>query len=131
MPAVRDTLCTADTEAPFGEIKPVTDGPPQAVVRDPADLGHVHASGQHEVLDQAADRVVGQRGDDGRAQAEAPAQAAGHVVLAAALPDPELSGGLDPHVARVEAKHHFTQRYVIEGALLAGAQLQDGHDFSC
>ena len=47
-------------------------------------------AGEDQVLDQPPDLVVGERGDHRRAQAEAAAQAAGDVVLAAALPDPKL-----------------------------------------
>ena len=50
----------------------------------------VDAALQHQVLDEPADVVVGQRGDDRGAQAEAAAQAAGDVVFAAALPRAEL-----------------------------------------
>ena len=57
------------------------------------DVAQVDAALQHEVLDQAADGVVGERGHDRRAQAEAAPQAAGDVVLAAALPGPERAGG--------------------------------------
>ena len=57
-----------------------------------------------EVLDQAADRVVGERGHERRPQAEAALQAARDVVLPAALPDPEGAGGRDPLLAGVRGK---------------------------
>ena len=61
----------------------------------PSYLAHMHvrlvdAALVHQVFDQAADGVVGERGDDGGLEAEAAAQAAGDVVLAAAFPDVEL-----------------------------------------
>src|SRR5665647_2055465 len=65
---------------------------------------------EDEVLDQAPDLVVGERGDHGGPQPERPAQAARDVVLSAALPGPERAGGADPALPRVEAEHHLTQR---------------------
>ena len=54
--------------------------------------------------------------DHGGPEPEALAQAAGHVVLAAALPDLEAAGGADAEVSRIEAEHDFTERDLIEGA---------------
>src|SRR6185369_6632402 len=90
---VGDADRTADTEAALGEVEPVTGDPANPVVADPADQRRVDPALQDEILDQAADLVVHQRGHHGRAQPEATAQPAGHVVLAAALPDGELAGG--------------------------------------
>lgn len=52
VPAVRDTLSTADTEAPFGKSIPSRTVRPQAI-GDPADQGDVHPALQHEILNQA------------------------------------------------------------------------------
>ena len=49
----------------------------------------VDAALEHQVLDEPADGVVREGGDDGRPHAEAAPQAARHVVLAAALPGAE------------------------------------------
>ena len=81
----------ADAEATLREVEPVAHLAADAVVRDPADVRLVDAALEHQVLDEPADGVVGERGDDRRAQPEAAAQAAGDVVLAAALPDLETS----------------------------------------
>ena len=82
----------------------------------------VHAAGEDEVLQQPAHLVVGERGDHRGAQAEAAAQPAGHVVLAAAFPDVELPGGADPALARVQPQHHLTQRDGVVTALVRRAR---------
>ena len=87
-----------------------------AVVLDPAQVRQIDAPLQHQILDQPADRVVGQRGDDRGAQPEAAAQAARDVVLAAALPRGEAAGGVDAPLAGIEAQHHLAQAHLIETA---------------
>ena len=122
--AVGDADRAAHAEAALGEVEAVADGAPDAVVGHPADERGVDAALQDEVLDQAADLVVGQRGDDRGAQAEAAAQAAGDVVLAAALPDVERARGADAALAGVEAQHHLAERDEVEAALLGRPQRQ-------
>ena len=65
-----------------------------------------------EVLEQPADLVVGEGGDDAGAQAEAAAQAAGDVVLAAALPGPEACArcGSGPRPGRAAASPRRARR---------------------
>src|SRR5674476_1211329 len=82
---------------------------------------------EDEVLDQAPDLVVGERGDHGGPQPERPAQAARDVVLSAALPGPERAGGADPALPRVEAEHHLTQR---DGVVPARPGRADPEDLS-
>ncbi len=65
----------AHAEAALGEVEPVAR--PSGRRRRRAPSGRASRSTppwQDQVLDQAADRVVGERGDDGRAQAEAAPQ---------------------------------------------------------
>ena len=66
-PAVRHADRAPNAEAPLGEVEAVAHGPAEPVVRHPARsrLG-VDAALQHEVLDQPADLVVGERRDDRR-----------------------------------------------------------------
>ena len=120
MAAVGDADRAADAEAALGEVQAVADRAADAVVRHPADERGVDAALQDEVLDEPADLVVGERGDDGGAQAEAAAQAAGDVVLAAALPDLEGAGGADAALARVEAQHHLAEGHRVVAALAGG-----------
>ena len=77
----------------------------------------VDAALEDEVLDQPADVVVGERGHDRGAQPEAAAQAAGDVVLAAALPHPERARGADAPLARIEAQHDLAERDEVVAAL--------------
>ena len=96
------------------KLSPLRTARPAAVRRHPADQRGVDAALEHEVLEQPADLVVGERGHDGRPQPEAAAQAAGHVVLAPALPDAEPPGGADPPLARIEPQHDLAERDEVE-----------------
>ena len=107
----------AHAEAALGKVEAVADGAAHAVVGNPFEQGSIHAALQDEVFDQAADGVVGQRGGDGGAQAEAAAQSAGHVVFAAALPHLKLARGVDAALAGIEAEHDFAQAQAVPAAV--------------
>ena len=108
---------SAHAKAALSKVEAVAHGAADAIVRDPADERGIDAALEDEVLDEAADGVVGERGGDGGAQAEAAAQAAGYVVFAAALPNLELARGVDAHVAGIEAKHDFAQAEAVPAAV--------------
>src|ERR1035437_6682169 len=127
MAAVGDPDRSAYPEAAFGEVQAVAYRGPDAVVGDPLDERGVQAAGEDEVLDQAPDLVVRQRRDDRGAQAERPAQAAGDVVLAAALPGPERPGRADTPLTGVQAQHHLTQGHRVEAALGCRSDAQVSH----
>src|SRR5258706_577631 len=76
----------AGGETGLGEIEAVAAAPADAVGGDPPEIRQVAAPLQHQILDEAADGVIDDRLDDGRAQPEAAAQAAGDVVLPSPLP---------------------------------------------
>ena len=80
----------------------------------------IDAALQDEVFDEAADGVVGERGGDGGAQAEAAAQAARHVVFAAALPHLKLARGVDAAFAGIEAEHDFAEAEAVPAAVGIG-----------
>ena len=75
---------------------------------------------EHEVLEQPADVVVDERGDDRGAQAEAAAQAARDVVLAAALPDAKRAGRAHASFAWIKAQHDLAERDEVVAARLGG-----------
>src|SRR5204863_6707555 len=81
---------------------------------------------EDQVLEQQADLVANDRGDQRRPLAEAAPQPAGHVVLAAALPDPELTGGANPALTRIEAQHDLAQRKNVERAGFLRPELEAG-----
>src|SRR5258706_12676588 len=84
--AIRTSERGAYAEAAFGEIEAAARAAADAVVGNPADPREVDSALQHETFDQPADGMVDQRGDDGRAQAEAPARTTSPARLAAAFP---------------------------------------------
>ena len=92
----------------------------EAIVRVPLDVVNVDAALQNEIFEQAAHGVVHEHRDDGRALAEAAAQAARHVVLAAAFPGVEGTGGVDAPVARVQAQHDLPERDDVVVAAVGG-----------
>src|SRR6185436_17841411 len=94
----------ANPEAPLGKVQPVAHGAPDAVGRHPPDQGRIHPSLKHQILEQEAHLVANDGGDHRRPLTEATPQTTGHVVLAAAFPHPELAGGADPALARIEAQ---------------------------
>ena len=106
----------ADSEAALGEVEAVADFAAYAVVLDPLEQGEVDAALEHEVFDEAADGVVGERGGDGGAEAEAATEAACDVVLASAFPDLELAGGVYAGVAGIEAEHDFAEGEAVPSA---------------
>ena len=106
----------AHAEAALRKVEAVADGAAHAVIGNPFEQGKIDAALQHEVFDEAADGVVGERGGNGGAEAEATAQAAGHVVFAAAFPNLELARRVNPVVAGIEAQHDFAERKAIPAA---------------
>ena len=118
----------ADAEAALGEVQAVADGAADAVVLAPLDEVGGDAALHDEILDEMADLVVHEGGDDGGLVAEAFPQAAGRVVFAAAFPDGEVAGGADPAFAGIEAEHDFAEGDLVEGAFGLGLDGQ-GHGF--
>ena len=116
-----------DAKAPLRKVKPVANRPPDPVRRNPADEARIDTPLQHEVLEQPADVVFGERGHDTGAQAEAPAQPACHVVLAAALPRLEPAGSANPPLARIEPEHDLAQRDEVVAALLRRPNREPAH----
>ena len=121
MAAVGAAERRADAEAALGEVEAVAHGAADAVVLHPPDA-LVDAALEHQVFDQAAHRVVGERRHDRGGQAEAAPQPARDVVLAAAFPHLERAGGVDAAVAGIEAQHHLAERHERPAALGRGAQ---------
>ena len=113
--AIRTAERRAHAEAALGEVQAVPDRPPDAVVSGPLHA-LFDAALEHQVFDQTAHRIVGERGDDRRAQAEAAFQAAGDVVFAAAFPHLERARGVDAAVAGIEPQHDFAQGDAIPAA---------------
>ena len=112
----------AHAEAALGKVEPVAHRAAHAVVWNPVEQRVIDAALQDEVFDQPADGVIGERGGNGGAQAETAAQAAGHVVFAAALPHLKLARGVDAAFAGIEAEHDFAQAQAIPAARRIGNQ---------
>lgn len=117
MTAIRTAECGSHTESALCEIQPISHLAANSVIPDPAQVRLVHASLKDKILDEAADGIISQRGDDGGIQPETSLETARHVVLTAAFPDLKSPGGMNTPFARVEPQHHFTQRDKIPFAI--------------
>src|SRR6516162_1664934 len=95
MAAIGATHGGAHAESAFGEVQAIADGAADTVEGNPADVPQVDSTLQHEIFDQAADGIVGQRGDNGGLQAKAATKAARDIVFAATFPDAKLPRGGD------------------------------------
>src|SRR5947209_6833969 len=82
---------SADAESTFRKVQPVADGSADSVIGNPLDVRLVYATLKDQILNQAADGVVGKGGDHGGVQAEAAAQPASDVIFAAPFPNPEAA----------------------------------------
>ena len=127
MPAVGAADGRSDAEASLGEVqadpRPLAD----AVEGHPADVPLVDPALEQEVLQQMADRVVDNRGDNGRPEAEHAPQAARHVVLATALPNAERPRRVDPVLARVETQHDLAEGHHLRPGGRRRTQRQEAH----
>ena len=118
----------AHAETALGEVEPIAHRPADTVGRNPADEARVDASLEHEVLEQPADLVVGERRHDTGAEAETSPEPPGDVVLATAFPRLEPAGGTNPPLGRIEAEHDLAERDEVVAALVRGADREPaGH----
>ena len=122
--AVAATQRRAYAKPALRKVQPVAHRAPDAVVLHPLHVRLVHAALQHQVFDQPAHGIIGQRGHHRRLQSEAPPQPARHVVLAAALPHLELARRGHPHIAGIEPQHHLAQAHQVPLALFLLAKCQ-------
>ena len=122
--AVGDAQRAAHAVAPLGEVQAVAHLAADAVIGHPLDHGGVHAALENQVLHQIAHVVLGKSCHDAGLHAEAAAQAAGHVVLAAALPDVEAARRAHAGLAGIKAQHDFTQGNLVIHALALVLQFQ-------
>src|SRR5205823_14417394 len=71
VPAIRASQRRTYSEASLGEIEAIANRAPDAVVRNPANQRRIHAALINEVLNQPANRIVGECSDDRRVHSEA------------------------------------------------------------
>src|SRR2546425_1700864 len=113
VPAVRTPNWGTKPETALREIQPIAHRASNSIKGNPADVRLVDATLINEVLNQASNRIVRERGDQGRIHAEASTQSACDVILASALPNPKCSRGRDAAVARIQPQHHFAETHEV------------------
>ena len=110
---------------PFSvKLRPTRVLRPEAVEVAPDDVRHVDAALHDEVLDEPAEVVLRQRGDDGGALLPALPHRARDVVLAAAFPHLEAARVAHAAEAGVEAQHHLAERHAVPLRLGGGPDLR-------
>jgi len=107
---IRAAKRRADAETTLGKVHPVAHIAADTVVFCPFDVRLIDAALIDQILNETPDRVVRQRGDDGRVKPETAFEAACDVVFAAALPNLEGTRRVDALIARIEPEHYLTER---------------------
>jgi hypothetical protein len=121
---IRDADGATDTETTFGEIETIAHSAADAVVFAPFDEVGINSALHDKVFNEATYFIIYESGSNGSAVAEAFTETTSDVVFAAAFPDFELTSGADASFTGVEAKHHFTERDLIEGTILRRFNLE-------
>jgi hypothetical protein len=75
---------------------------------------------QNQVLDQAADRIIGEGSHNRGIQAKAASQPASDVVFSATFGNCEVPGRPNAAVTGIEAQHHFAECDQVPTAILSG-----------
>src|SRR5258708_9621630 len=109
MAAIGATHRSPQSKSSLGEIQAVAGLPPYAIVRNPLDIGLVDSPLVDQVLNQPANGVIDERGDDGGIQPKAALETTRNVVFAAALPHPKFPRVGNPGFSGIETQHHFSQ----------------------
>ena len=76
---------------------------------DPFHVRLIDAALIDQILNQAADRIVGKSRHDRRVETETSFQSASDIVFAAAFPHLERPRRVYPLIARIEPEHHFAE----------------------
>src|SRR5262249_51813837 len=113
------------SKSTLDKVQSVTNLAPYAIVLNPSHQ-LVHAALIHQVFDQTADGIIGQRGIVGGLEAETAFQSAGDVVFASAFKDFEMAGGCDAVIAGIETQHDFAKAKFVPAALGFGFDSEHG-----
>src|SRR5262249_33308992 len=111
------------------EIQSISNRSPHIVIRNPAHVGKIHPTLQHQVFYQSPDWIVRERRNHRRAHPKAAPQSTRHVVLAAAFPDAELASRRASYIARIEPQHHLAEAHQIPTASSLFSQRQSPSRF--
>ncbi len=94
--AIRATERRSDSVTTLNEVQAITNTAPNPVIWQPVELCLPHTTLADQVLNEAAERVVSERGHDPRAHPETVRKTTHDVVLAAPLPNLKAPGCRDP-----------------------------------
>ena len=106
---IRTSESSTDAETAFGKVHTVANSTPNAIVLRPLNMRLIDAALIDQVLNQAADRIIGKCGNDRRVETETTLQTAGDVILTATLPHFERPRRMYPFIARIEPEHYLAK----------------------
>src|SRR5271163_1433916 len=130
MTSIRTSQWRAQTEASLGEIQPVADRPPHAVIRHPANIFLADASLQHQVFNQPSNWIVRESRYNRRVHPKGAPQAASNVVFASTLPRTKMTGGRDAFIPGIESQHDFPKANEIPHAAVLRFYIQLRHNLT-
>src|SRR5258707_9628277 len=117
MTAVRAAHRGPQAKSTVGKIQSISGLSTYSIVVNPFNAGLVNTSLIHQVLNQATNRIIHQRGDDGGVQPKAALQTTRNVVFPTTFPYLEFSCMRNPGFSRIKPKHHFPQGNQVPAAL--------------
>ena len=95
-------------EAPLRKVETVSAGSSDSIRLCPMDKGRVHTALQNKIFHKVSDFICGKCRNYRSFQRETASKSPHHIVLSAAFPNLELSGGTNPALSRIQAKHDFS-----------------------
>src|SRR6266481_2015947 len=116
MAAVRAAHRGPQAKSAVGKIQTISGLSTYSIVVNPPNAGLVNTSLIHQVLNQATNRIIHQRGDDGGIQPKAALETTRNVVFPAAFPYLEFSCMRNPGFSRIKPKHYFAESNQIPAA---------------
>src|SRR5450631_2532205 len=118
MAAVGTSQWRADAETALGEIQSVADLATDSVVLHPSHETLVHTTLVNQILQQAPNRIIGERCDMSGVETEASFQSARDVVFASTLAHVKRTRGPDAASARIKTQHDFAETDDVPATLL-------------
>ena len=105
---VGTALGTSYSEASLRKVKTVSAAPSDSIRLRPMNKGRVHTALQNKIFHKVSDFICRKCCNYRSFQRETASKSPHHIVLSATFPNLELSGGANPALSRIQAKHDFS-----------------------
>src|SRR6185503_10240871 len=127
--AIGATGSRTNAETAFSKVETIANSPAYTVELHPLHVRLVHAALINQILDQAANRVISQRGHDRCVHAKAALQSASDVVLTTTFPNTKAARGGDTSFARIQTQHYLTKTHDVPATVCLRLHRQKAHTF--